>query len=41
MENEAFKECWALTNLRPYSAKQNIIDGSTRIRHNINNDVLL
>ena len=28
-----FKKCWALENLRPYSAKQNIIDGATRIRH--------
>lgn len=28
-----FKECWALSNLRPLSAKQNQIDGATRIRH--------
>jgi hypothetical protein len=28
-----FKECWALSNLRPYSAKQNIIDGTNRVRH--------
>lgn len=28
MEDQAFKDCWALTNLRPYSAKQNVIDGS-------------
>ena len=27
MEDQAFKDCWALTNLRPYSAKQNVIDG--------------
>jgi hypothetical protein len=33
MEHPNFKKCWALDNLRPYSAKQNIIDGSTRIRH--------
>lgn len=33
MNDPAFKECWALSNLRPYSAKQNIIDGPTRIRH--------
>lgn len=26
MEDQAFKDCWGLTNLRPYSAKQNIID---------------
>lgn len=28
MEERAFKDCWALSNLRPYSAKQNIIDGN-------------
>jgi hypothetical protein len=28
------KKCWALSNLRPYSAKQNNIDGGTKIRHN-------
>lgn len=27
MEDENFKKCWALENLRPYSAKQNLIDG--------------
>lgn len=27
MEDQAFKDCWALSNLRPYSAKQNVIDG--------------
>jgi hypothetical protein len=27
MEDQEFKDCWALNNLRPYSAKQNIIDG--------------
>lgn len=26
MNDKLFKECWALENLRPYSAKQNIID---------------
>ena len=31
--DEDFQKCWALENLRPYSAKQNIIDGTTRIRH--------
>ena len=30
MEDQSFKECWALSNLRPYSAKQNIIDGNRR-----------
>lgn len=30
MEDENFKKCWALENLRPYSAKQNILDGNRR-----------
>lgn len=30
IEDEGFKKCWALTNLRPYSAKQNLLDGSRR-----------
>ena len=30
MEDEEFKRCWALENLRPYSAKQNILDGNRR-----------
>ena len=30
MEDDNFKKCWALDNLRPYSAKQNIIDGNKR-----------
>jgi len=33
MEDEEFKKCWALENLRPYSAQQNFLDGVTRIRH--------
>lgn len=33
MEDENFKKCWALSNLRPYSAKQNLLDGITRVRH--------
>jgi len=33
MESDDFKKCWALENLRPYSAKQNIMDGVSRIRH--------
>jgi hypothetical protein len=33
MEDRSFQDCWALSNLRPYSAKQNVIDGSTRARH--------
>lgn len=30
MEDENFRKCWALENLRPYSAKQNILDGNRR-----------
>ena len=33
MEDDEFKKCWALENLRPYSAKQNILDG-LKTRHN-------
>ena len=33
MEHPNFKKCWALDNLRPYSAKQNIFDGASKIRH--------
>jgi hypothetical protein len=33
MEDDNFKIVWALDNLRPYSAKQNAIDGAIRIRH--------
>jgi hypothetical protein len=33
MKDENFKKCWSLENLRPLSAKQNVIDGATRIRH--------
>lgn len=33
MTDDNFKICWSLDNLRPLSAKQNIIDGATRIRH--------
>jgi hypothetical protein len=28
-----FQKCWALENLRPYSAKQNLLDGVNRTRH--------
>ena len=31
MEDDNFKKCWSLENLRPYSAKQNIIDGNKRM----------
>ncbi len=30
MEDENFKICWALDNLRPYSAKQNVFDGNRK-----------
>jgi hypothetical protein len=33
MDCEEFRKCWALSNLRPYSAKQNIKDGYLKIRH--------
>lgn len=33
MMDDNFKKCWALENLRPFSAKQNILDGASRIRH--------
>lgn len=33
MEDDNFKKCWALENLRPLSAKQNILEGTKRIRH--------
>lgn len=33
MEHPNFLKCWDFSNLRPYSAKQNVIDGATKIRH--------
>src|SRR5258706_2036114 len=33
MIDENFKKSWALSNLRPLSSKQNLIDGITKIRH--------
>lgn len=33
MECQEFLDCWALSNLRPYSAKLNQRDGATRVRH--------
>lgn len=30
MEDDNFKKCWSLENLRPYSAKLNIIEGNRR-----------
>jgi hypothetical protein len=39
MEDENFRKCWALDNLRPYSAKQNCLDGVNRTRHKNNTEV--
>lgn len=33
MTDDNFKKCWSLDNLRPLNAKQNVFDGSNRIRH--------
>lgn len=33
MEDDNFKKSWDLSNLRPYSAKQNLLDGVNRVRH--------
>lgn len=33
MEDDSFKSCWTLSNLRPLSAKQNWLDGVSRSRH--------
>lgn len=33
MEDENFKQCWALKNLRPLEARQNICEGARRTRH--------
>ena len=30
MDSNQFKDCWKLTNLRPYSAKLNILEGNRR-----------
>lgn len=30
MQDKEFTECWALTNLRPLSSKQNLLDGNRR-----------
>ncbi len=35
MDCDNFKKCWALENLRPLNAKQNLLDGCTRARHNL------
>lgn len=33
MNDDNFKKCWALENLRPLNAKENYLDGITRKRH--------
>jgi len=33
MEDKKFQNCWALNNLRPYSANLNLLDGVNKIRH--------
>jgi len=33
MDDEEFKKCWSLDNLRPYSSKQNNMDGVSKSRH--------
>ena len=33
MEDEEFKRCWSLSNLRPLDAKSNNIDGVNKLRH--------
>lgn len=33
MADDNFQKCWSLSNLRPLSAKQNILDGTQRKRH--------
>lgn len=33
MDCEEFRKCWSLSNLRPLSAKQNVIDGVNRVRN--------
>lgn len=30
LDDELYKQCWALSNLRPLSAKQNVLDGDRR-----------
>lgn len=34
MDHPDFIKCWSLDNLRPYSAKLNVIDGTRKTRHN-------
>ena len=38
MTDRNFQICWELKNLRPYSAKQNNLDGVKRVRHILHQD---
>lgn len=38
MNDDNFKICWSLTNLRPYPSKQNLMDGISRTRHKEKNE---
>jgi hypothetical protein len=33
MQDDSFKKCWAIENLRPLSSKQNLLDGVNKVRH--------
>jgi hypothetical protein len=33
MDSQEFRDCWALSNLRPLSAKQNFLDGFRKMRN--------
>jgi hypothetical protein len=35
MADNNFRKCWALNNLRPLGAKQNLLDGVGRVRHGV------
>lgn len=35
MTSQCFRDCWSLANLRPLSSKQNLMDGVTKVRHNL------
>jgi hypothetical protein len=35
MQDENFKKCWSLSNLRPLDAKTNILEGVKRTRHKL------
>lgn len=37
MDDDNFKKCWSLDNLRPLNAKKNVIEGVKRIRHGSKN----